>query len=55
MFFFGCRSLSRVTFGGSSSLKLIRKGAFRLTGVRDIHIPAGVEELDRSVANSDVG
>ena len=40
-----CRSLSRVTFGESSSLKLIGQGAFCVTGVREIHIPDAVEEL----------
>ena len=43
--FDACVSLSRVTFGASSSLKLIGKGAFRGSGVCEIHIPDSVEEL----------
>ena len=35
-----CESLSRVTFGESSSLKLIGREAFRGSGVREIHAPA---------------
>ena len=35
-----CASLSRVTFGESSSLKLIGKEAFYGSGVREIHAPA---------------
>ena len=38
-----CKSLSHVTFGESSSLKLIGKGAFSESGVCEIHIPDGVE------------
>ena len=37
-----CKSLSRVTFGESSSLKLIGKEAFCGSGVRESHIPDGV-------------
>ena len=40
-----CKSLCRVTFGKSSSLKLIGKGTFRGSGVRAIQIPNGVEVL----------
>ena len=40
-----CKSLSRVTFGESSSLKLIGRLAFQGSGVREIHIPDGVEKL----------
>ena len=40
--FYQCKSLSRVTFGESSSLKLIGVGAFRESGVCEIHIPDGV-------------
>ena len=40
-----CDSLSRVAFGECSSLKLIGKLAFSDSGVREIHIPDGVEEL----------
>ena len=43
--FCGCKSLLRVTFGESSSLKLIGKGAFRESGVVEIHLPDSVEEL----------
>ena len=43
--FFCCESLSRVTFGESSSLKLIGKEAFCGSGVVEIHIPDGVEKL----------
>ena len=43
--FRNCKSLSCVTFGESSSLKLIGSGAFQGSGVREIHIPDGVEEL----------
>ena len=38
-------SLSRVTFGESSSLKLIAIGAFFQSGICEIHIPDGVQEL----------
>ena len=41
--FFGCKSLSRVTFGKSSSLKLIGKDAFRESGVGEMRLPAGVK------------
>ena len=41
--FFGCEGLSRVTFGESSSLKLIGKEAFSRSGVGEIPIPDGVE------------
>ena len=40
-----CWSLSRVTFGESSSLKLIGNKAFFRSGVYEIHIPNSVEEL----------
>ena len=40
-----CKSLSRVTFGESSSLKLIGKKAFLGSGVVEIHIPDSVEGL----------
>ena len=40
-----CENLSRVTFGESSSLKLIGKNAFSQSGLVEIHIPDGVEEL----------
>ena len=43
--FYECESLSRVTFGESSSLKLIGNGAFRETALVEIRIPDGVEEL----------
>ena len=43
--FLECKRLSRVTFGESSSLKLIGKGSFRRSGVQEIHIPDGVEKL----------
>ena len=43
--FRNCKSLSCVTFGESSSLKLIGKWAFSQSGVREIHIPDGVEKL----------
>ena len=43
--FYKCESLSRVTFGEPSSLKLIGKEAFCGGGVSEIHIPDGVEEL----------
>ena len=43
--FYQCQSLSRVTFGESSSLKLIGKAAFGWSGVVEIHILDGVEEL----------
>ena len=43
-----CKSLSRVTFGESSSLKLIGKRAFYRSGLVEIHIPDGVEELCES-------
>ena len=43
-----CTSLSRVTFGESSSLKLIGKTAFRESGVVEIHAPDGVVELLRN-------
>ena len=43
--FSGCKSLSSVTFGESSSLKLIGERAFSRSGVVEIHIPDGVEEL----------
>ena len=48
--FYDCQNLSRVTFGESSSLKLIGKAAFNGSGVREIHIPDGIEQLlrDRS-------
>ena len=40
-----CESLSCVTFGESSSSKLIGEGVFRESGVHEMHIPDGVEEL----------
>ena len=40
-----CSCLSRVTFGASSSLRLIMREAFRGAGVGEIHIPDSVEEL----------
>ena len=43
--FHKCKSLSRVTFGESSSLKLIGKQAFGRTGLVEVHIPEGVEGL----------
>ena len=46
--FYKCKSLSRVTFGESSSLKLIGKKAFYGSGVCEIRIPDRVEELCES-------
>ena len=43
--FSGCERLSRVTFGVSSSLKVICKKAFYRSGLEEIHIPDSVEEL----------
>ena len=43
--FYKCKRLSRVTFGESSSLKLIGKGAFRVSGIVEIHIPDAVEKI----------
>ena len=43
--FYACVSLLRATFGESSSLMLIGKKAFYRSGVVEIHIPDGVEEL----------
>ena len=43
--FLWCQSLSRVTFGESSSLKLIGEKAFSGTGLCEIHIPDAVEEI----------
>ena len=43
--FYDCKRLSRVTFGESSSLKLIGKGAFRVSGIVEIHIPDAVEKI----------
>ena len=43
--FSGCKSLSRVTFGESSSLKLIGKRAFCGRDLLEIHIPDGIERL----------
>ena len=40
-----CRRLSRVTFGESSYLKLVGKGEFSSSVVREIRIIDGVEEL----------
>ena len=40
-----CKRLSRVTFGESSSLKLIGKKAFDGSGMVEIHIPNSVEQL----------
>ena len=42
-----CENLSRVTFGESSSLKRIGERAFWGSGVREIHIPDGIERLLR--------
>ena len=39
------KSLSRVTFGESSSLRFIGKEAFSGSGVVEIHIPDGIERL----------
>ena len=44
-YFANWKNLSRVTFGEASSLKRIGRGAFRGSGLREIHIPDGVEEL----------
>ena len=49
--FYECESLLRVTFGESSSLKLIGKKAFGRSGVREIHVPDSVEELCESCFN----
>ena len=46
--FYECWFLSRVTFGESSSLKLIGKEAFYGSCVVEIHIPDSVEELCES-------
>ena len=43
--FYDCKSLTRVTFGASSSLKRIGNRAFSESGLREIHIPDNVEEL----------
>ena len=43
--FSACKTLSCVTFGESSSLKLIGKRAFDKAGLREIHIPDGVKKL----------
>ena len=43
--FFSCQSLSRITFGEASSLKLIGKEAFYDGGLCEIQIPDCVEEL----------
>ena len=43
--FCGCERLLRVTFGASSSLKLIGNVAFWRSSVLEIHIPDSVEEL----------
>ena len=40
-----CKSLSRVTFGEYSSLKMIGHGAFYGSGLEEIDIPDSVEEL----------
>lgn len=40
-----CTSLFRVTFGEYSSLKLMGNMAFRKSGVCEIRIPDGLEEL----------
>ena len=47
-----CESLSRVTFGMSSSLKLIGKKAFSGSGLSEIHIPDSVAELLRHALSS---
>ena len=47
-----CSSLSRVTFGASSSLKRISKGAFSGSGLSEIHIPDSVAELLRHALSS---
>ena len=46
--FHKCKSLSRVTFGESSSLKLIGNKAFFRSGIVEIHIPDSVEGLCES-------
>ena len=46
--FSDCLSLSRVTFGNSSFLKSIGKGAFSGSRVGDIHIPGGAEQICES-------
>ena len=43
--FYGCRGLSAVTFGESSSLRRVGKQAFHGSGLSEIHIPDSVEEL----------
>lgn len=43
--FLWCERLFRVAFGGFSSLKLIEEGVFHDFGVREIHIPDGIEEV----------
>ena len=43
--FYECKSLSRVTFGQSSSLKLIRREAFGESDVIEIHIHDGFAKL----------
>ena len=43
--FYECKSVSRVTFGESLSLKKIWMEAFRRSSVREIHIPDGVKKL----------
>ena len=43
--FSDCKNLSRVTFGESSSLKLIGKKAFFGSGVVEIHVPDGIERV----------
>ena len=43
--FSGCKCLSRVTFGASSSLMLIGRSVFSQSGLREIRIPDSVEEL----------
>ena len=40
-----CENLSRVTFGESSSLKLIGKGTFFGSRVVEIHVPDGIERV----------
>ena len=50
--FYGCKSLSRVTFDESSSLKLIGKEVFYGSGVVEIHIPDRIQRflMDRRTA-----
>ena len=49
-----CKSLSRVTFGESSSLKRISKTAFDLSRLKEIHVPSTVEGLVKNAVPSQV-